>query len=221
MQFYVATSIHENMQRKALTAKKRSALRIAGGMNNDPTEIFPFFEKALRDFKQGVLMSGGTRCWTDQNVIQASVAEVVAHQGKLHSELITQGSYPMTPGFDENGNGDHTQANPETQQVVMIKDPSGKPSGWDGDVKAYIRYMAWLRDYYGYKAGVISWNGGGVTITETTLARDAGFYIYVITLTGRACDDQLSLAKFTGENVFHVSKNEPDKLHDLLVAHGF
>ncbi len=222
--FFVGGFIPRTMAIAAGNAELKSAFRIAGGMNNGP-EIFPFFRTALRGMNGSVLMSGGTRCFDDEGKIQASVAEVVADMGLMLPNLITMGSFPRTARFGFVGDGRFTvgdgsdvTVNFGTDYIVAIQ--SGPEDvqalGWDGDVDAYIAFMKNLRTEMGFQTGVIVWNGGGVTITETKKAYEDGNTIFVITDTGRAADHQLSEANFSGNGIYHISKDNPEKLHSKL-----
>ncbi len=223
--FFVGNFIPRTMAIAAQNATLKTIIRIAGGMNNIAEEIFPFFRNAMGSIDGSVLMSGGTRCFADDRSIQASVAEVVADLGLCLPHLITMGSFPRTArfGFIDDGHfvvsdGDDTIVNPGTDYTVSIQTgpEDDQKLGWDGDVDAYLEFMASLRDESGFQTGMIVWNGGGVTVNEVQKAHSQGIPIFVITETGRAADNQLSAANFHGDYIHHISKTRPDVLRALL-----
>lgn len=209
-------------------ATLKSFGRIMGGMDNEPTELYPFFETALAGIDGGALWSGGTRCLRENGTIQDSVAEVVAREGKIHHNLITMGSCPRVNRFVFEGDGHlmlgkNTFVNPGTKYVATIQNgPEDEDTlGWDGDVRAYLEFMANVRDIMGFGLYGIVWNGGGVTVTETLMAyHEFDIPIFVVVGSGRQADDKLSVANFSGEHIHHIDKTDPQALRQLLIKYG-
>lgn len=224
---FVGDRIPSSMATALGNATLYSMIRIMGGMNNPP-EIFSFFERALAGLDGGFLWSGATRCLDENGKIQPSVAEIVAHMGARLPNLITAGSCPRTERFKIRGEGTlmlgvDTFVNPATTFVSVIqKGPEdGDALGWDGDVEAYLSWMAHAREEMGFSLGGIVWNGGGVTVAEATLAHTSyNIPIFVIAGSGRQADDKLSAKSFSGPHIHHVSKDEPERLRDLLKTYN-
>ncbi len=224
--FFVGSFVPRTMAIAATGATRKTVIRLAGGMNNGP-EIFDFFRTALADIDGAVLMSGGTRAFNDDGATLNSVCEVVADLSLVHPNLITMGSFPRTGRFGLVGDGrfmvgDGVGAtiNVGTQYVVAIQDgPEDHDKlGWDGDLSAYFSFMEDLQHEAGFLPTVIIWNGGGVTVKEAEEAHKRGFPVIIITGTGRAADNQLSAVNFSGENIYHIDKTDPESLRALLWA---
>ena len=226
--WFVGGRIPSHMSIALGNATLRSFGRIMGGMDNDPTELYPFFETALAGIDGGALWSGGTRCLRSDGTIQDSVAEVVAREGKIHLNLITMGSCPRVNRFIFEGEshlmlGNNTFINPSTQYVATIQNGAEDEDalGWDGDVRAYLEFMANVRAIMGFGLYGIVWNGGGVTVTETLMAyNEFDIPIFIVVGSGRQADDKLSAANFSGEHVHHISKHDPASLRQILIKYG-
>jgi len=227
--FFVGGFIPRAMAIAAQNAGKKVVIRIAGGMSNDASIIFPYFRSALVNADGAVIMSGGTRCFDGEGNIQASVAEVVADLAAFLKNMIGMGSFPRTARFGFTGDGhfmvgkdNDVTVNVCTDYVVSIQnspeDIAESDQDWGGDVNAYIEFMTSLRDNSGFKTAVIVYNGGGVTVAEAKKAYAAGIPVIVVTGSGRAADNQLAPTNFSGENIYHVDIKDPLALKALLMV---
>jgi hypothetical protein len=205
----------------------KALIRMIGGMDLPADILYPFFDIALEGMSGGGLWSGATRCLGADGSISPSVAEVVARIGQRDSSIFTAGSAPRTDQLRYQGESQlyltkGVIMNPSTQFVVLIQ-KGAEPEDvlkWDGDVRKYLEFMLNLKKLMGFNVGGIVYGGGGVTVTEATMAHEMGMPVFVVRGSGRQADEKLAAAVFNGKGIHHVGLDEPWHLRRLLMDYG-
>lgn len=217
---------------QASRARRKVVVRIAGGCSNmdhtDKLDMLRYFAEAFQGFG-GAIISGATR-EVIEGTVDPIVTEIPGVIAALNPGVVPLGTAPRTSRFRLLGQSVLHVAEGETTIICPSQDaalyvqtnPNASEGKWDGDLDAYIEVMQQLREDAGFAvAGLVAWNGGGVTKTELNRIAEKGWPVIVINGSGRAADEYAANTEFTQRpNVFVAERGDVRTLRDRLFATG-
>jgi hypothetical protein len=222
-------------------AKEKKAIRLAGGCKGmsaeDKEQMLDFFSAGLSGYG-GLIWAGGTRQVDKNGEIDPMITDVPGYIAKQNDGCIAMGTVPRTAMLSLQGESRlvldewGTALNPEMYGILIVQNGPDGEMGWDGDVETYFKLMRNWRDYAGFsELGLIAWNGGLVTADEIKKAAKQGWPTLLVEGSGRATDEIIEkyrnrdadlMAELPEDpNIIIISKNDPEKLREVLLHTGF
>lgn len=202
----------------------------------DKIAMLQYFADGLVGFR-GCIWSGGTRCVDSDGKLDPMVTDVPGVIKELNPECVALGSAPRTDVMrlvDDSrltfGGGNHP--NPNMSAILVVQNGADRTLDWNGDLDDVFALMTNLKECAAFsEAGVISWNGGGVTKEEILRSAQKGWPTILVRGSGRGTDEYITLLE-AGDEAFlaklpknHrmivVDRSNPQTLRDALIGCGF